>query len=133
MLHNTTISFIFAGYNPAEMKTNTRRHIASLAFIAFLAILYLVIILVSKNRGGTANDIIAFEKHTAADTAAQKPATANMASTDLPGKTDESDPSDKSDLSDKNKKRSSKKKSGKAPKPVPKDNPDVFDSPVPGI
>lgn len=100
------------------MKTTTRRHLASLAFIAFLAVIYAVILLFGRSRGVEA----AVE---------ELPAAASPADTvALEIKSRDSALTVKNEI--KAGRRSSRRKASQ-PKSIPADIPDVLDRPVSGF
>lgn len=125
------------------MKTTTRRHIASLAFIALLAIVY-ALILLTKDSGDDVPVEVAAER---AVTAPAKDVTATDAadsltrqehaetSADKAAKPSGKSGSPRKKTQSKSKAQSqskSKAKSKSKARPAP-DNPGVFDSPVPQI
>lgn len=105
------------------MKTTNRRNLAALSFIALLAVVYVIILLVGKNSG----------------VGASGPEVTETIESDK-GKTGDvrTDATEKKSNSEKTKSRSEgkdtqkkKKKSKRTPKPYPKDKEDVFDRPIP--
>ena len=102
------------------MKTTTRRHLASLAFIAFLAVIYAVILLFGRSRGVEAavEELPAAAKPSQADTV------------DLEIKSRDSAVTVKNEI--KAGRRSSRRKASQ-PKSIPSDIPDVLDRPVSGF
>lgn len=101
------------------MKTTRRRNVASLTFIAFLAVVYAVILLVGRPGGG--NDAPTGVEYTME--AAGSGPNASVASPDTVAQ---------SDKSVRKKKKQNRKtvKSTKSGGYVAPDNPDVFDRPV---
>lgn len=102
------------------MKTTTRRHLASLAFIAFLAVIYAVILLFGRSRGVEAavEELPAAAEPSQADTV------------DLEIKSRDSAVTVKNEI--KAGRRNSRRKASQ-PKLIPADIPDVLDRPVSGF
>lgn len=103
----------------SEMKTTRRRNMATLTFIAFLAAVYAVILLVGRPRGSS--DGIPAGDGDATETAVNNPNAA--ASSDTIVQSEKAAPKKKK----KSKKTIKSTKSGRHAAP---DNPDVFDRPV---
>ena len=111
-------NFLWHNLTDAAHETTTRRHLASLAFIAFLAVIYAVILLFGRSRGVEA----AVE---------ELPAAASPADTvALEIKSRDSAVTVKNEI--KAGRRSSRRKASQ-PKSIPADIPDVLDRPVSGF
>lgn len=102
------------------MKTTRRRNVASLTFIAFLAAVYAVILLVG--RPGGSSDRVPAEAGDATETAVNNP-NAGAASSDTVAQSDKPVRKKKKQ----NRTTGNSTKSGRHAAP---DNPDVFDRPV---